>query len=525
MAEYLLGIDYGTGGAKAAVIDDEGNDLGSAFEEYPFIHERAGWSEHDPENYWSVACRILPEAVRRAKIDPRRIRGLAVSSALPSMVMVDANHRPINRAYNLMDRRATAEVDWLREHVGEERIFKTSAYRIEDHPNLVNLLWEKRNRPEDYRRIWKALTIDGFIALRLSGVASVHYSGAAFYGVAFDLRRRRFDPDIMEEIGVDQSLMPELHESTDIIGEVTPQAAKETGLAPGIPVAAGQVDCNASWIGAGATEPGDMQSNLGTVGNLGVIYRDIEVAFSDTGKLLMNFPYTTPDTFVTVPTTLTGGQTIRYVRDMYSDAERAVEESSGVSTYDLLNYQAERVPPGSDGLIALPYLMGERSPHWDANARGTIFGLSLNHTKGHLVRALMEGVAYAMYENYTLIREVGLKTKLPLILNEGGAVSRLWRRIITDVFGIQTAMVKRRTGAPFGDAVLAGVATGVLKDFSITKQWSEYVEHLDPDPATHRLYADYFALYRKLYTHLKDDYAELGRLRASAADAAGTEDA
>jgi xylulokinase len=158
--------------------------------------------------------------------------------------------------------------------------------------------------------------------------------------------------------------------------------------------------------------------------------------------------------------------------------------------------------------------MGERSPHWNANARATIFGLSLNHTKGHLVRALMEGVAYAMYHNYTLIQEAGLETHLPLILNEGGAVSRLWRRIITDVFGIETAMVKRRTGAPFGDAVLAGVATGVFKDFSITKAWAEYVDHLEPDSATHRLYRDYFALYKKLYVHLKDDYDELAALRA-----------
>ena len=515
MGTFLLGIDYGTGGAKAAVIDDQGNDLGSAFEEYPFIHEKAGWSEHDAENYWSVACRIIAQSVQEAGVNPKEIRGVAVSSALPSMVMVDNSHNPVNRAYNLMDRRALAEVDWLKETIGEDRIFANSAYRVEDHPNLVNLLWEKRNRPDDFARIWKALTIDSFIALRLTGKATIHYSGAAFYGVAFSLREHRFDEKMMDEIGISMELMPEIFDSTDIVGEVTREAAQATGLAPGIPVAAGQVDCNASWIGAGATEPGDIQSNLGTVGNLGVVYKDIEFAFSEIGKLLMNFPYTTRDTYVTVPTTLTGGQTIRYVRDTFSQAERMVEETSGVSSYDLLNYQAEKVPPGSDGLIALPYLMGERSPLWNANARGTIFGLSLNHTKGHLVRALMEGVAYAMYHNFTLIQEAGLKTNLPLILNEGGAVSRLWRRIITDVFGVETAMVKRRTGAPFGDAVLAGVATGVFKDFSITKEWAEYVEPLEPDPKTHRLYARYFALYKKLYEDLEDDYTTLAALRGA----------
>ncbi len=513
MGTFLLGIDYGTGGAKAAVIDDRGTDLGDAFEEYPFIHAKPGWSEHDANNYWAVACRIVSEAVRKAGINPKEIKGIAVSSALPSMVMVDKHHEPIHHAYNLMDRRATAEVEWLKEHIGEHRIFSTSAYRVEDHPNLVNLLWEKRNRPESFGQIWKALTIDGFIALKLTGVAGVNYAAAAFYGVAFNLRTRKLDTDMMSEIGLDPAVMPDLYECTDIVGQVTPEAARETGLVPGIPVAAGQVDCNASWIGAGATEPGDIQSNLGTVGNFGVVYNDIEFAFSEIGKQLMNFPYTTKDTFVTAPTTLTGGQTIRYVRDTFSDAERAVEQSSGVSAYDLLNYQAEKAPPGSDGLIALPYLMGERSPLWDVNARGTIFGLSLNHTKGHLVRALMEGVAYAMYHNFTLVQEAGLKINLPLILNEGGAVSKLWRSIITDVFGVETAMVKRRTGAPFGDAVLAGVATGVFKDFSITKVWAEYVDHMEPDSANHQLYQEYFSLYKKLYLDLKDDYAALAALR------------
>ncbi|MFW5789093.1 MAG: FGGY-family carbohydrate kinase, partial [Spirochaetota bacterium] len=490
------------------------DDLGNAFEEYPSIHEHDGWSEHDAENYWSVACSIIASSVKQAGVDPSRIRGIAVSSALPSLVMVDKDHNPVNRGYNLMDRRARKEVEWIKQRVGEDRVFGTSGYRLDDHPNLVNLLWEKRNRPSDYARIWKALTIDGFIALRLTGVASIHCSGAAFYGVAFNLRKRVFDARLMDEIGISMEMMPRVYDSVDVIGEVTKAAARATGLAAGTPVAAGQVDCNASWIGAGATEPGDLQSNLGTVGNLGVLYDDIEFTFSDAGRLLINFPYTTRGTFVTVPTTLTGGQTIRYVRDTFSQAERVVEESCGVSSYDLLNYQAEKVPAGSDGLIALPFLMGERSPLWDPNARGTIFGLSLNHTKGHLVRALMEGVAYAMYHNYTLVEEAGLKTNLPLILNEGGAVSRLWRRIITDVFGIETAMVKRRTGAPFGDAVLAGVATGVFKDFTITKQWVEYVDPLVPDEATHRLYLDYFALYKKLYEDLKDDYAALARLRA-----------
>ncbi len=513
MSGYLLGIDFGTGGAKAALIDDQGNDLGSTFREYALITNNPGWSEHDAGRYWPIAREIISETLVQAGVSSREVKGIAVSSALPSLVMVDKDHTPVHNAYNLMDRRATEEVKWLKDNIGDDRMFATSAYRVEDHPNLVNLLWERRNRPDSYKTIWKALTIDGYIVLKLTGKASVHYSGAAFFGVAFNLRERAFDSRMMGEIGIGMGIMPEIHESADIVGEVTTAAAAETGLAAGTPVAAGQVDCSASWIGAGATEPGDIQSNLGTVGNLGVVYRDIDFAFSSIGRQLMNFPYTLKDTFVTVPTTLTGGQTIRYIRDNFSDAERAVEDSSGLSSYDLLNMQAEKVPAGSDGLLVLPYLMGERSPLWDPNARATIIGLSLNHTKGHLVRGFMEGVAYAMYHNFTLVQKAGLPTNLPLILNEGGAVSRLWRRIITDVFGVQTAMVKRRTGAPFGDAVLAGVATGVLGGFSITKEWTAYVEPLEPDLAAHQIYEEYFQLYRKLYLDVKDDFRQLAELR------------
>ncbi|NOZ27066.1 MAG: FGGY-family carbohydrate kinase [Chloroflexi bacterium] len=514
MADYLIGVDYGTGGAKACIINAQGDVLGFAFEEYPFIHEHPGWSEHDPHLYWEIACRLIGGVREQSGVDPREIRGIAVSSALPSMVMVDKDHNPIHRAYNLMDRRATKEVEWLKERIGEDRIFQITGNRLEDHPTLVNLLWEKNNRPDSFKQIWKALTIDGFITLRLTGKATLNYSAAAFYGVAYNLRERRFEEGLMREIGIDPGLMPDLFECTDVVGEVTPRAAEQTGLVPGIPVAAGQVDCNAGWVGAGAVEEGDIQSNLGSVGNFGVVHRDLDFIFSPVGRLMINFPYTvdSANTYVTVPSTMTGGQSIRYLRDVFSQYEVEVERVLGVSSYDLLNLQAQRVPPGSEGLIILPFLMGERTPIWDPLARGVIFGLSLNHTKGHIVRAMMEAVAYALYDNFRLIREAGLKLNLPLVLNEGGAVSKLWRQIITDVFNVPTVLVKRRTGAPFGDAILAGVATGVFKDFSVAKEWAEYIDRMEPNGENHELYMRYFALYKRLYEHVKEDFRELAQL-------------
>lgn len=515
MADFLLGLDYGTGGAKACIIDVEGQVRGFSFEEFPLLHAHPGWSEHEASRYWAAACRLIRSCLEQARIRPEEIRGVAVSSALPSLVMVDRHGSPIEQGYNLMDRRAIQEVEWLKQNVGEERIFQVSGYRLEDHPSIVNLLWEKRNRPDSFERIHKALTMDGYITRCLTGRAVLHYSGAAFYGVAYNLRERRFEEGLLEQIGIPPALMPDLANCQEVIGEVTSEAARETGLAAGTPVAAGQVDCNASWLGAGAVEVGDFQSNLGSVGNFGIIHKSVEYVFSEIGRLMINFPWTVDsrDTYITVPTTITGGQSIRYLRDAFSQTEVETERLLGVSSYDLLNLLAEKVPLGSEGLIVLPFLMGERTPIWDVHSRGVIFGLSLNHGKGHLVRAMMEAVAFAMYDSFRLIRQAGLKVNYPMVLNEGGAVSRLWRQIISDVFDVPIVLVKRRTGAPYGDAILAGVASGVFKDFSVARRWFEGIEPMEPNPKNHARYMEIFSLYKKLYEHLKGDFRELASLR------------
>jgi xylulokinase len=256
-------------------------------------------------------------------------------------------------------------------------------------------------------------------------------------------------------------------------------------------------------------------SNLGTVGNFGVVHKNKAFNFSAVGATMINWAFTVDSatTYLTVPTTMTGGQSIRYLRDAFGQYELETERMLGVSAYDLLNLQAEKIAPGSDGLLVLPYLMGERTPIWDTAARGVIFGLSLNHTKGHLVRAMMEAVAYALYDSYELLLQAGLPIKYPLVLNEGGAVSKLWRQIITDVFNVPTVLVQRRTGAPYGDAILAGVATGVLPNFDVAKHWTQYVAQMDPDGGRHARYMEYFALYRRLYGHVKEDFQALAALR------------
>lgn len=508
--KFLLGIDFGTGGAKACIIDDNANILGYSFKEYPIYTDQPGWSEHDAHLYWEIACELIKECIAKSGINPGDIKGIGTSSALPSMVMVDRNNNPVNRAYNLMDRRATAEVQWVKDNIGEDRIFNISKNRLDDHPMLVNLLWERNNRPEDFKRVYKALTIDGFIRLKLTGKYTMHYSAGAFYGVAYNVISREFDRKLMDEMGISPDIIPEAFSCEVIIGEVTAEAAAQTGLVPGIAVAAGQVDCNAGWVGGGAIEEGDIQMNLGTCGNFGIIHKDPVFLRS-----MIGFSYTTDskNTYITVPTTTTGGQLLRYIRDNFSPVEIAMEKLVGISSYQFMDMEAEKIKPGSDGLIVLPYLMGERTPIWDVYARGAVFGLSLSHTKAHIVRAMMEAVAYALYDSFRLIKDTDRKINYPIVLNEGGARSNIWRRIITDVFNVPTVLVKSRAGAPYGDAILAGVATGVFKDFSIAREKAEYVGRMEPDAKNHELYMDYFKLYKSVYSHVKEDFRTLAEIR------------
>ena len=199
MSEFLLGIDYGTGGAKGCIIDTQGEVFGYSFNEYPIINPKSGWSEHDPIRYWQIACEIIRDCLSQSKIQPSEIKGIAISSALPSMVMVDEEGNPVNNAYNLMDRRATEQVQWIKDQIGEQRVFNITGNRLDDHPSLVNVLWEKKNRPVSFKKIHKVVSIEGFIVYKLTGKYTLAHQNAVFMGIAYNLVEKKFEHDILDQ--------------------------------------------------------------------------------------------------------------------------------------------------------------------------------------------------------------------------------------------------------------------------------------------------------------------------------------
>ncbi len=506
MAEFLVGCDVGTSGTKAVVMDVEGNVLGTKYVEYPLMTPRPGWAEHDPQWYWNAVADTIRSSIQQSHVNPKDIKGVSISALSPACILVDKNLRPLQMAHIWMDRRATRECDWMREKIGEDRVFELSANPIDGYYATAKLLWEKNNRPELYKQAYKMQTAADYPAMKLTGKAVTDYSNASLIGIAFDVRKKRWDTDLLEEIGIDVDKMPEPYPCEEVIGEVTREAAGETGLAPGTPVVAGTVDCNAAWVAGGAVDPGDASLVMGTAGVLGIVHD--EPKFTRHMITIVHTAYS-KRCYTTLAALVSCGALIRYFRDHFGQAELEAQRLLGVDAYNVMNLEAEKVPVGSDGLIVLPYFMGERTPIWAPLARGVLFGMSLAHTRGHVIRAFMEGVGYGLLHNFELIKASGLKIKMPMVIGEGGAHSRLWRQIIADILNIDGVYMKESKGAPVGNAVLAGVGVGIFKDFHIVKEWVKVTDEVHPIPENREYYMKLYKIYRALYEQLKDDFVDL----------------
>ena len=510
MAQYLLGCDVGTSGAKSVLIDDEGKILGNSYIEYPLLTPRSGWAEQNPEWYWNAVADTISAVISQSRIDPGEIKGISISALAPACILVDKDLRPLQNAHIWMDRRGVAESEWLKEKMGDDLSFDTSGNIIDPYYATVKLLWEKNNRPDLYRKTYKIQTAADYPAMKLTGKAVTDYSNASLFGIGNDIREKKWRTDIIEEIGLDADKFPDQHPCDAVIVEVTKEAAARTGLRAGTPVVAGTVDANAAYIASGAIADGDFSLAMGTAGCMGVIHKD---PLFTRNMVSIVHGANSQNTYSTLATTVSFGAVTRYFRDNFGQFERFSAKMLNIDEYDLLNLEIQKVSAGSDGLIVLPYLMGERTPIWDTKARGLIFGLSISHTRGHMFKALMEGATYALYDNFRYMQENNLKITMPLYVGEGGAKSRAWRQIIADVLDVPVAYMRESKGAPVGNAIIAGVGTGVFKDYDIAKKWMKVTDHNSPIKENHEKYMDLYKVYQKLYPHLKTDFEELAELR------------
>jgi xylulokinase len=492
---YLIGTDIGTLGTKTVVVDADGHIKGSSFLEYGVITPKQGWAEQWPEVWEKAARTSIKTAIEKAKIDTHEIAGAAISSLYGgSGVPLDKGMKPIRPCIIWADRRATDECRWLRDNIGTEELFKVTGNVIDPYYGYTKMLWIKNKEPGNWCRIHRFETPNAYVIRGLTGKESIDYSSAGNYGGLFDIHKRNWSEEMMSELGVPRSLFPEkILSSEDVVSEVTAEAAEATSIPRGTPVCAGGIDASVSALAGGAIEDGDLASMLGTSMCNGFI--------SHTPRLsprMINFPYVVNGRQYTYGFTgiATAGFSVRWFRDELGQKEKETENATGVDAYKQLDELASKVPLGSDDLIFLPHLMvGERAPYWDEHLRGGFLGLSVYHSRAHMFRAVLEGVAYAMRYSLEAAWETGIRVNRATLV-DGGARSPLWRQIIADVTGISMNYIPGAQGAPLGDAILAGLGTDVIGDYKVIEKWISGKVPMKPNPENVKKYQHYYELYK-----------------------------
>lgn len=506
MKKLLLGIDIGTTGAKAALFDIEGNLQALGQHEYPIQHLHPGWAEQDPEDWWKAVCMAIRQVLQEIPQGPQRIAGAAVSSQAPTMLPLNRNGEPVRPALIWMDRRAEAEAATLKERLGEEFIETVTGNRADPYYVASKLLWYKRNEPDKFAQTDVFVQANGYISYRLTGHYSIDNVHAALLQLR-DWQSGTWSTELCEACGVEPRQFPPIHPGHHILGEVTSEASEATGLAPGTPVMVGTVDGSAAALEAGALESGIAAEMTGT--STVLLMPNDRAAIE---PVFIAMPHCIPDKYLLLGAMAASGASLRWYRDQFGAIEMNASSQLGVDAYDMLTLQASQIPAGSQGVIFLPYMMGERSPLWHTNARGVFFGLSLMTPRGAIIRSILEGTAFALRHNLETAQEAGVPIHEIRSVG-GGTRSHLWNQIKADVGAI--LIPHTSVGAPFADAFLVGMGLGVYKDIQgALNRMIQIKARYEPDLESHHVYTEMYGIFRTIYENFRGEFDRLAAIKA-----------
>lgn len=487
---YFLGIDVGTSGSRAVLIDRDGKLIASATEAHePFASPKAGWAEQDPDDWWRASASAIRKAISESGADAREIGAVGFSGQMHGAVLLDEADRPVGPALIWCDQRTAGECAELTGEVGAERLIELVANPALPNFTLPKLLWTRANLPDAWARVRSVMLPKDYVRLKLSGIKATDVADGAGT-LMLDVANRRWSSEILELAGVDPAILPELFESPEITGRLTAEGAEATGLAPGTPVVGGAGDNAAGAIGMGIVSPGDVSVTIGTSG---VVFAVTDSPTIDPGGRIHTLCHAIPDTWHVTGVTQAAGLSFQWFRNNLAAGE----------SYDDLTAEASAVPPGAEGLIWTPYLMGERTPHMDPEARASLVGLTARHTRAHIVRAILEGVAFSLRDCMEVFRSRGIPIGR-IRLGGGGARSPLWRRIQADVYGSPVEIIEADEGAAFGAAILAGVGAGGWDSVPEACEAAIRVaETVDPNEQGKEVMEDRYREFTKVYGAVK----------------------
>ncbi len=495
--DYVLGIDVGTGGTRAVLVDRSGKIAASATAEHvPFASPKTGWAEQDPHDWWKAAG----EAIRAvlAQVPGANVVCAGLAGQMHGAVLLDEAGEVLRPALIWCDQRTQAQCDWLNEKLGEKRIIELTCNPALTNFTLTKLLWVRDNEPEIWKRFRHVLLPKDYVRFRMTGEQAMDVSDASGT-LMLDVAHRRWSEKMMAAAGLPMSSLPKLCESPEVCARISDKGASHTGLTAGTPVVGGAGDQAGGAVGMGIVRAGAVSATIGTSG---VVFAATDHPAMDPKGRVHTFCHAVPGRWHVMGVTQAAGLSLRWMRDLLQNGAEL--------SYDTLTKEAAQVPPGSDGVLWAPYLMGERTPHLDPNARGTLTGLAASHTRGHVTRAVLEGVAFSLKDTFSLFNEM----KVPVTnvrLGGGGARSDLWRQIQADVYGYEVEILAAEEGAAYGGALLAGVGA---------KWWNSVEEACDaivevqkrvkPDASAAAAMKKQYENYRQLYPALKALFAKMG---------------
>ena len=505
---YLIGIDLGTSATKTVLFDEGGNVVASASKEYPMYQPQNGWAEQKPEDWKEAALETIAAVVRQSGVNKEDIKGLGISGQMHGLVMLDENNEVIRPSIIWCDQRTAAECEEITKKVGKERLIEITANPALTGFTASKILWVRNHEPENYARCRHILLPKDYVRLILTGEYATEVSDASGMQL-LDVPHRCWSDEVLEKLEIDKSMLAKVYESPEVTGTILPEIAALTGLSEKTVVVGGAGDNAAAAVGTGVVADGKAFTTIGTSG---VVFAHSKNVTIDPKGRVHTFCCAVPGCWHVMGVTQGAGLSLQWFRNNLCRDYMERAEKEGRDAYDYINEDVESVPLGSNRLIYLPYLMGERTPHLDPDCRGVFFGLSAIHTRKDMLRAVMEGVSYSMKDCNDILKEMGVEVD-DMMACGGGGRSAVWRQMLADMYGCTVKTVAAKEGPALGVAILAGVGAGIYESVEAACEKMIHTDKsCDPIPEHTEKYAQYHKIYQNLYGCLKEQFKELAKL-------------
>jgi len=501
MDKYILAHDCGTTGNKATLYNEKGELVNAAFYEYNTYYSHINWVEQNAQDWWIAVCRSTKKLIAESKIEKDKIAVITFSAQMMGCLPLNEKGEPLRKAIIWADQRSIKQAQYLQDTLGEDKVYKITGHKISSTYSLEKIMWIKENEPEIYKNTFKFVHTKDYIVKKLTGKFATDYSDASGMNL-YDIKKREWSAEILETAKIEIEKLPLPHSSCDVVGVIKSSIAEEIGLKAGTPVVMGSGDGIAASVGAGVLDQGSVYNYIGASSWIALATTK---PLEDPERRIFNWIHAIPNMYMPCATMQSAGASYKWLKENICALETKCAEDLGISPYKLLDFVGEKSEPTARKLIFLPYLLGERSPHWNPNALGAFIGLTLQHKRSDIVRSVMEGVTFNL-KIISDIFEIFLDFDELRVIG-GGAKGLIWQKIMADIYNKNILIPKiLEEATSLGAAVIGGVGIGIFDDFNVVKQINPVVNIQKPDKNNVRKYEQLFPIFKKSYYALTDIY-------------------